>query len=112
MMPFLSFNKEINNSKNIRKLNEILKKCEHENKLIKGYESEPETEEFKETGFKKRPPKFVSPIAVYKKEKELFKKVNPRQWDKILKKQLFDDKMLLRKLEHRKILQNIKLMKK
>ena len=112
MMPFLSFNKEINNSKNIRKLNEILKKCEHENKLIKGYESAPETEELEETGFKKRPPKFVSPIAIYKKEKELFKKVNPRQWDKILKKQLFDDKMLLRKLEHRKILQNIKLMKK
>ena len=96
----------INNSKKFKKSKEILDNCEHENKLLKGFESEPLIEELEEIGFKKRAPKFVSPSVVYKKEVELIKKVNPIHWERRRNKELFDDKMLLKKLEHRKFLKS------
>lgn len=105
---------DINSEKRIRKLYEIKKKYEKEKKLIKGYELHVETEEFVEDdfiGFKKRPPKYISPILVYKREIELLKKINPIQYNRQLKKILFEDKLLMKRLENRKIFEKIKLKK-
>ena len=105
---------DINSEKRIRKLYEIKKKYEKEKKLIKGYELHVETEEFVEDdfiGFKKRPPKYISPILVYKREIELLKKINPIQYNRQLKKILFEDKLLKKRLENRKIFEKIKLKK-
>ena len=101
---------EITKKKRIRKLEEIKKDCEHENKLMKGYQSLPESEEFEEN-IKRKPPNFISPIIAYKKEIEMFKKVNPIEYEKELKKKLFDDKMLMKKLQNRKIYERIKIKK-
>ena len=106
----INYSQEIFNNNRIRKLNEIRKQYEKENRLIKGYESQPEPEEVKEDdGFKKRPPKFVSPIEVYKKEIELIKKVNPIEYQRQLNKKLFYDKMLMKRLENKKIFEKIRM---
>ena len=105
----ISDSQEIN-KKRIKKLNEIKKDCEHENKLIKGYQPPPENEEFQEN-IKRKAPSFISPISIYKKEIELFKKVNPIEYERELKKKIFDDKMLLKKLRNRKIYEKIKIKK-
>ena len=101
---------EIKNKKQIIKLNDIQEDCEHENKLLLGYQPPPETDEVDENA-KKKEPKYVSPITVYKKEIEMFKKVNPIEYEKELKKKMFDDKMLLKKLQNRKIYERIKIKK-
>ena len=101
---------EINNKKIIKKLNEIKENCEHENKLIKGYQPPPEIEELDLTT-KRKSPNYASPISVYKKEIEMFKKVNPIEYERELKKKLFDDKMLLKKMRNRKIYERIKIKK-
>lgn len=101
---------EINNKKRIKKLNEIKENCEHENKLIKGYQPPPEIEELDLTT-KRKSPNYASPISVYKKEIEMFKKVNPIEYERELKKKLFDDKMLLKKMRNRKIYERIKIKK-
>ena len=107
----ISYSQEVYHyQKRIRKLNDIKENCEHENKLIKGYQSSPESEEFEEIT-KKRPPRFMSPISVYKKEIEMFKKVNPIEYERQLKKKLFDDKMLMKKLQNKKIYERIKIKK-
>ena len=108
----ISYSQKIYNKNRIKKLNEIRKKFERENRLIKGYESQPEPEELNEDdGFKKRPPKFVSPIDVYKKEIELIKKVNPIEYQRQLNKKLFYDKMLMKRLENKKIFERIRNLK-
>ena len=101
---------EIRKKKKIKKLNEIIENCEHENKLMKGYQSEIDIDDFEEN-VKRKPPNFVSPITVYKKEIEMFKKVNPIEYEKELKRKLLDDKMLLKKLQNRKIYERIKIKK-
>jgi len=95
----------------IRKLDEISKSFEHESKLMKGYQPPPETEEIDFEEIKMRPPKFVSPMTVYKKEIEIFKKVNHLAYERELKKKMFDDKMLQKKLENKKIFERIKIKK-
>jgi len=98
----LNRSQEIKNKK-IKNLDEIIENCEHENRLIKGYQSEPETEEeYEDEGFKKRPPKYVSPIMIYKKEIETFKKVNPIEYNRQLNKKLYEDQLLLIKLTNRR----------
>ena len=100
---------DIYNKKRIVKLNEIKENCEHENKLLKGYQSE-ENEELEEK-VKRKSPNFASPINVYKKEIEMFKKVNPIEYERELKKKIFDEKMLMKKLQKRKIYERIKIKK-
>ena len=100
---------DIYNKKRIVKLNEIKENCEHENKLLKGYQSE-ENEELEEK-VKRKSPNFASPINVYKKEIEMFKKVNPIEYERELKKKIFDEKMLMKKLQNRKIYERIKIKK-
>lgn len=105
-----NYSQEIYNKNRIKKLIEIRKQYERENRLIKGYQSQPEPEEPSEDdGFKKRPPKFVSPIDVYKKEIELIKKVNPIEYQRQMKKKLFYDKMLMKRLENKKIFEKIRM---
>ena len=41
----------------------------------------------------------------------MFKKVNPIEYEKELKRKLLDDKMLLKKLQNRKIYERIKIKK-
>ena len=106
----LNDSNEINKKKQIRKLKEIKEDCEHENKLMKGYQSLSESEEFEENVNRKLP-NFASPITVYKKEIEMFKKVNPIEYEKELRKKLNDDKMLMKKLQNRKIYERIKIKK-
>ena len=96
--------------KKIKKLNEIKEDCEHENKLLLGYQPPIEKVEVVENE-KKKEPKYVSPITVYKKEIEIFKKVNPIEYEKELKKKKLDDKMLFKKLQNRKIFERIKIKK-
>ena len=100
---------DIYNKKRIVKLNEIKENCEHENKLLKGYQSE-ENEELEEK-VKRKSPNFASPINVYRKEIEMFKKVNPIEYERELKKKIFDEKMLMKKLQNRKIYERIKIKK-
>ena len=96
--------------KKITKLREIKENCDHENKLLEGYQDDYEKEELYEN-HKKKKHDYVSPVIVYKKEYELFQKVNPIQYERELKKKLFDDKMLLKKLQNRKIYERIKIKK-
>jgi hypothetical protein len=106
----LSCSREESLRKTIKKLIDIKENCEHENKLMKGYQETPEEYE-SEDKKKKREPKFNSPITIYKKEIEMFKKVNPIEYEKELKKKLFDHKMLMKKLQNRKIYERIKIKK-
>ena len=101
---------EISNKKRIKKLNEIIENCEHENKLIKGYQPPADIEEFDEN-IKRKTPNYVSPVSVYITEIEMFKKVNPIEYERELKKKAFDDKMLLKKMRNRKIDEKIKIKK-
>ena len=101
---------ELGKKKNVLKLNEMIKNCEHENKLMKGYQSENETEDLEEK-IKRKPPNFVSPVTVYQKEIEMFRKVNPIEYERELNKKLFDDKMIMKKLQNRKIYERIKIKK-
>ena len=107
----ISVGEEIVNRCRIRKLDEIKKNFEHESKLIKGYQPPPETEEADIEEVKKRPPRFVSPMTVYKKEIEIFKKVNHIAYERELKEKMFDDKMLQKKLQNKKIFERIKIKK-
>jgi len=107
----ISTGEEIINRRKIKKLDEIRKNFEHENKLMKGYQPPPETEEVDAEETKMKPPKFVSPMTVYKKEIEIFKKVNHIAYERELKKKIFDDKMLQKKLENKKIFERIKIKK-
>lgn len=107
----ISVGEKILNKRRIIKLDEIKKNFEHESKLMKGYQPPPETEEVEVEDVKMRPPRFVSPITVYKNEIELFKKVNHIAYERELKKKMFDDKMLQKKLENKKIFERIKIKK-
>ena len=106
----ISNDEEINNKKTIKKLNEIKQNYEHESKLLKGYQPGPETEEVDENT-KIKQPKLVSPSEIFKKEMELFKKVNPIEYEKELKKKLLDEKILKRKLQNKKIFERLKIKK-
>ena len=101
---------DIEKKKKILRLNEMIKNCEHENKLMKGYQPEHDGEDFEEN-IKRKPPNFVSPVAVYKKEIEMFRKVNPIEYERELNKKLLDDKMILKKLQNRRIYERIKIKK-
>ena len=102
---------EIVNKRRIKNLDEIRKNFEHESKLMKGYQPPPETEEVNVEEMKMKPPRFISPMTVYKKEIEIFKKVNHLAYERELKKKMFDDKMLRKKLENKKIFERIKIKK-
>lgn len=78
---------------------------------MKGYQPPPETEEVNVEEMKMKPPRFISPMTVYKKEIEIFKKVNHLAYERELKKKMFDDKMLRKKLENKKIFERIKIKK-
>ena len=103
-------NQEINNKKRIKKLNEIKENCEHENELIKGYQPAPDIEKF-DGNIKSKSPNYISPVSIYKKEFEMFQKVNPIEYERELKQKLFADKMLLKKMRNRKIYEKIKIKK-
>ena len=107
----ISAGDEIVNKRRIKNLDEIRKNFEHESKLMKGYQPPPETEEFNVEEMKMKPPRFISPMTVYKKEIEIFKKVNHLAYERELKKKMFDDKMLRKKLENKKIFERIKIKK-
>ena len=104
---------EIGKKKRIKKLDEIKEKCEHENELLKGFQEE--VLEFPDENngikMKKRAPNFISPDVVYGKEIEMFKKVNPIQYDRERRKKILDDKILLKKLNNRRIYERIKIKK-
>ena len=106
----ISDSQDMIKKKKITKLREIKDNCDHENKLLEGYQDDYEKEELYEN-HKKKKHDYVSPVTVYKKEYELFQKVNPIQYERELKKKLFDDKMLLKKLQNRKIYERIKIKK-
>ena len=106
----LSYSREETHLKRIKKLIDIKENCEHENKLMKGYQMTSDGEELGDV-VKKRPPKFQSPISIYRKEIDMFKKVNPIEYEKEQKRKLFDDKMLMKKLQNKKIFERIKIKK-
>ena len=97
-------------NKKIRNLKELKDYCEHETELLKGYKA-PEIIETNEEIINIKPPNYISPETVYKKEMELFIKVNPIEYEKEMKRRLFDEKLLKRKLQNKKIFERIKFSK-
>ena len=96
--------------KKIRDLKEMEKYCEHENELIKGYQP-PLNVELNEERKKYKPPKYISPVTVYKREIEMLKKVNPIEYEKEMKRKLFDEQFLRKKMQNKKIFERIKIKK-
>ena len=84
--------------------------CEHETELLKGFQL-PINLETDEEPKKMKPPNYISPATVYKKEIEMFIKVNPIEYEKEMKRKLFDEKLLKKKLQNKKIFERIKFSK-
>ena len=97
-------------NKKIRNLKELKDYCEHETELLKGYKA-PEIIETNEEIINIKPPNYISPETVYKKEMELFIKVNPIEYEKEMKRRLFDENLLKKKLQNKKIFERIKFSK-
>ena len=97
-------------NKKIRNLKEMEEYCEHETELLKGYQL-PINLETDEEPKKMNPPNYISPATVYKKEIEMFIKVNPIEYEKEMKRKLFDEKLLKKKLQNKKIFERIKFSK-
>lgn len=105
--------KEINTMKEnkiIRNLKEMEKNCEHENELIKGYQI-PMKEELNIEPIKYKSPNYVSPATIYKKEMELFIKVNPIEHEKEMRRKLFDEKLLKKKMQNKQIFERVRCKK-
>ena len=100
---------KIINREKILKLKEIKKIYEKEAILMKGYQPS----EIKETSenIKLNGLKLVSPQEIYKKEIEIFKKVNQIAYEREMKMKLIDYNILKRKLQNKKILERIKILK-
>ena len=96
--------------KKIRNLKEMEKNYEHEAKLLKGYQI-PINIETKEEPIKIRQINFISPAIIYKKEIQMFIKVNPIEYEKEMKRRLVDEKLLKKKKQNKKIFERIKLKK-
>ena len=96
--------------KKIRNLKEIENYCEHETKFLKGYKA-PEIIENKPEVIKIKQPNYISPATVYKREMELFIKVNPIEYEKEMKRRLFDEKLLKKKMQNKKIFERVKFSK-
>ena len=113
------FNLEIINDNNnqkekkIKKKKEIEDNCEHENELIKGYHPSliDIDNNFDENKKKMKQPEYISPGIIYKKECEMFIKVNPIEYEKQERKRIFDDKILKKKMLNKKIYERIKFKK-
>ena len=84
--------------------------CEHETELLKGFQL-PINLETDEEPKKMKPPNYISPATVYKKEIEMFIKVNPIEYEKEMKRKLFDEKLLKNKMQNKKIFERIKFSK-
>jgi len=105
--------KEINTMKEnkiIRNLKEMEKNCEHENELIKGYKM-PMKEELNIEPIKYKSPNYVSPATIYKKEMEMLIKVNPIEHEKEMRRKLFDEKLLKKKMQNKKIFERVRCKK-
>ena len=100
----------MNEKKKIRNLKEMKKKYEHETELIKGFQM-PFKEELNIEPKKYKPPNYISPATVYKKELEMFIKVNPIEHEKEMRKKLFDDKLLQKKMQNKKIFERVRFKK-
>ena len=94
----------------IRNLKEMAECCEHETELLKGFQS-PINLEINEESKKTKPPNYISPLTVYKKEYEMFLKVNPIECEKEKKRRIFDEKLLKKKMQNKKIFERIKFKK-
>ena len=111
IMIFNDFNTNtMNENKKIRNLKEMKKNYEHEIELIKGYQMSFK-EELNIEPKKYKSPNYISPADVYQKELEMFIKVNPIEHEKEMRRKLFDDKMLRKKLENKKIFERIRIKK-
>ena len=97
-------------NKKIRNLKEMEENCEHETELLKGFQL-PINLETDEEPKKMKPPNYISPATVYKKEIEMFIKVNPIEYEKEMKRKLFDEKLLKKKMQNKKIFERIKFNK-
>ena len=97
-------------NKIIRNLKEMEKNCEHENELIKGYKM-PMKEELNIEPIKYKSPNYVSPATIYKKEMEMLIKVNPIEHEKEMRRKLFDEKLLKKKMQNKKIFERVRCKK-
>lgn len=96
--------------KKIKDLKEMEKHYEHETELMKGYQP-PLNADLNEERKKYKPPKYISPVTVYKRETEMLKKVNPIEFEKEMKRKIFDEQFLRKKLQNKKIFERIKIKK-
>ena len=94
-----NYNKEgLNNILSIRTLNDIKKKCFNEKKLLKGFIRPI----IKEAHFRKSLPKYNSAINIYKKELDIYKKVNHIRYKLDEEKELREIKLIKEKLNKEK----------
>ena len=97
-------------NKKIKNLKDMEKYYERETKLMKGYQP-PLNNESNEEPKKYKPPNYISPVAIYKRETEMLIKVNPIEYEKEMKKKLIDEQFLRKKLQNKKIFERIKTKK-
>ncbi len=99
-------------NENVLKLKDIKNKCLLEKKLLEGYKHYDEKEENQDNG-KEREKKvnLISPLHVYIKEFEMFKKVNPIQYENELRKKKCADKLLAKKLQNKHTFERIRIKK-
>ena len=99
-------------NENVLKLKDIKNKCLLEKKLLEGYKHYDEKEENQDSG-KEREKKvnLISPLHVYIKEFEMFKKVNPIQYENELRKKKCADKLLAKKLQNKHTFERIRIKK-
>ena len=99
------------NEKNIKikNLKDIEVYYEHETELLKGYQM-PINIETNEEPIKIKS-NYISPGEIYKREMEMFIKVNPIEHEKEMKRRMFDENLLKKKLQNKKIFERIKFNK-
>ena len=98
------------NNKKIRNMKEKEEYCEHETELLKGYQI-PVNIELNEEPKKMKQANFINPEIIYKKEIEMFIKVNPIEYEKEIKRRLFDEKLLKKKMQNKRVFERIKINK-
>ena len=100
-----------NKNKKIRNLKEIKENCLHETELMKGFKNDINIELLNKEPKKLIPPNYISPLTIYKREIEMFIKVNPIEHQNEIKRKLFDDKILRKKLQNKQYFERIKIKK-
>ena len=100
---------EKNKKKQILNLEDFNDACRHESELLNGYQSE--IQNIETSSRKIMIHNYKSPEYFYKKEFEIFKKVNKIAYQNQVNKNMNEDKVLKKRLDHRRIYELVKIKK-